>query len=81
MKPSGLSIVMPVYNSANYVAEAINRVLSQTFTDFEFLQTAKTKASFIAATVASKKHAGISLHNSTQMTLPFLKSLKSKLVS
>jgi len=37
MKHPDLSIVMPVYNSASYVAEAIESVLSQTFTNFELI--------------------------------------------
>ena len=32
-----VSVVMPVYNSEKFVAEAIESILRQTFTDFEFL--------------------------------------------
>ncbi len=32
-----VSVVMPVYNSEEYVAEAIESVLGQTFSDFEFI--------------------------------------------
>lgn len=32
-----VTVLMPVYNSAPYLAEAIQSVLQQTFTDFEFL--------------------------------------------
>ena len=32
-----VSVIMPVYNSERYVAEAIDSVLAQTFTDFELL--------------------------------------------
>ncbi len=32
-----ISVVMPVYNSAEFVAEAIESILSQTFRDFEFI--------------------------------------------
>ena len=28
---------MPVYNSAKYLGEAIDSILNQTYTDFEFL--------------------------------------------
>ena len=36
MKPY-VSVIMPVYNQEKYVAETIESVLSQTFTDFEFI--------------------------------------------
>lgn len=36
-KTPQISVIMPVYNAAPYLAEAIESVLSQTFTDFEFL--------------------------------------------
>ena len=32
-----VTVIMPVYNSERYVAEAIESILDQTFTDFEFL--------------------------------------------
>ncbi|MCY3779182.1 MAG: glycosyltransferase family 2 protein [Chloroflexi bacterium] len=32
-----LSVIMPVYNGEKYLAEAIESILAQTFTDFEFL--------------------------------------------
>jgi glycosyltransferase involved in cell wall biosynthesis len=32
-----ISVIMPVYNTAQYVWEAIESVLSQTFSDFEFI--------------------------------------------
>lgn len=32
-----ISVIMPAYNAEKYVAEAINSILSQTFTDFEFI--------------------------------------------
>lgn len=37
MKEPTISVVMPVYNGEKYLAEAIESVLKQTFTDFEFL--------------------------------------------
>jgi glycosyltransferase involved in cell wall biosynthesis len=36
-KQHKVSVLMPVYNSAEYVAETINSILLQTFTDFEFI--------------------------------------------
>ncbi len=32
-----ISILMPVYNCALYLAEAIDSILNQTFTDFELI--------------------------------------------
>lgn len=32
-----ISVIMPVYNAERYVAEAVESILAQTFTDFEFL--------------------------------------------
>ena len=32
-----ISVIMPVYNTERYVAEAVESVLQQTFADFEFL--------------------------------------------
>ncbi len=32
-----ISVLMPVYNADRYVAEAVESILNQTFTDFEFI--------------------------------------------
>ena len=46
--PPILSVLMPVFNSERFVAETIDSVLNQTFTDFEFLilDDASTDKSF-----------------------------------
>lgn len=35
--PPLISVILPVYNAAKYIAEAINSILEQTFTDFELI--------------------------------------------
>ena len=37
MKAPAISVLMPVYNAELYVAEAVESVLAQTFTDFELI--------------------------------------------
>lgn len=37
MKTPRISVLMPAYNSEQYVAEAIESILNQTFADFEFI--------------------------------------------
>ena len=37
MKSPKVSVIMPSYNSAQYITEAIESILNQTFTDFEFI--------------------------------------------
>ncbi len=37
MTNPSITIVMPVYNAEQFVAEAIQSILSQTFTSFEFI--------------------------------------------
>ena len=32
-----ISVIMPVYNSEKYLREAMDSILNQTFTDFEFI--------------------------------------------
>jgi GT2 family glycosyltransferase len=37
MKSPKVTVLMPVYNGENYLREAINSILNQTFRDFEFI--------------------------------------------
>ncbi|MDR1611101.1 MAG: glycosyltransferase family 2 protein, partial [Candidatus Symbiothrix sp.] len=32
-----ISVLMPVFNGEKYIAEAVDSILNQTFTDFEFI--------------------------------------------
>ncbi len=32
-----ISVLMPVYNAEHYVAEVVENILAQTFSDFEFI--------------------------------------------
>ena len=34
-----ISVLMPAYNSANYIAQSISSILNQTFEDFELIIT------------------------------------------
>lgn len=36
-KPPAVTVLMPAYNSAPYLSQAVQSILEQTFTDFEFL--------------------------------------------
>jgi len=36
-RPPKVSIAMPVYNAVAYLSQAVESILSQTFTDFEFI--------------------------------------------
>jgi glycosyltransferase involved in cell wall biosynthesis len=37
MRPPKISVVMPVYKGDEYLSEAVDSILNQTFTDFEFI--------------------------------------------
>lgn len=37
MKPPRISVLMPAYNSEEYIGQAIESILNQTFSDFEFI--------------------------------------------
>lgn len=63
-----VSVVMPVYNCARYVSEAIDSILGQTFTDFEFIiiddgSTDGTRALVEAAAAADPRIRLVSHEN------------------
>jgi len=63
-----LSVIVPVYNCENYVAQAIESILNQTFTDFELLiadDGSKDKSKEIIDEYALKDTRIIVLHNET----------------
>ena len=37
MKPIAVSVIMPVYNAEAFLSQAIDSILGQTFSDFEFI--------------------------------------------
>jgi len=37
MKKTKISVIMPNYNCEKYISEAIESILNQTFSDFEFI--------------------------------------------
>ena len=63
-----VSVVMPVYNAEPYVQEAIDNMLSQTFTDIEFIivDDGSTDSSGEIIAKASEKDDRIILHQMAQ---------------
>lgn len=63
-----VSIVTPVYNGDNYLADCIESVLAQTYPDFEYLivNNCSTDRSEEIAEVYLKKDSRISIHNNKE---------------
>lgn len=68
MKPPLVTVLMPVYNTAKYLKEAIDSILTQTYTSFEFviIDDASTDAS--VSIVQSYKDSRIKLFVKPQNT-------------
>ena len=54
-----ISVVMPAYNAEQYIAEAIESVLNQTFTDYEFIVIDDGSTDSTSIIVASYQDARI----------------------
>ncbi|MCL5126496.1 MAG: glycosyltransferase family 2 protein [Deltaproteobacteria bacterium] len=65
-----VSVVMPVYNSQDFLPEAIESILSQTFRDFEFIivDDCSTDNSAAIALDYQKRDARIRIHHHEQNT-------------
>lgn len=61
-----ISIIMPAYNAEKYVAEAINSILAQTFTDFEFIIINDASADSTKNIIESFQDPRIKLINNEQ---------------
>ena len=61
-----ISIIMPAYNAKKYVAEAINSILAQTFTDFEFIIINDASADSTKNIIESFQDPRIKLINNEQ---------------
>lgn len=63
VKPPLISVIMSVYNAEKYVSEAVESILSQTFSDFEFIiiEDCSTDSSLEIVEVYAKKDARIKL--------------------
>jgi len=78
---SKISIIMPVYNTEKYVWEAIENILSQTFTDFEFIiiDDASTDKSYEICKKYAEKDSRMKLFkNEVNMWISFT---RNKLIS
>jgi glycosyltransferase involved in cell wall biosynthesis len=61
-----LSVLMPVYNSEKFLAEAIESILRQSFTDFEFIIIDDCSTDASRAIIESYSDARIRLHHNYQ---------------
>ena len=61
-----VSVVMPVYNGGQYLAEAMNSILEQTFRDFEFIIIDDGSTDSSAKTIRSFKDKKVVFHQNTQ---------------
>lgn len=71
-----LSVVMSVYNAERYVAQAVESILSQTFSDFEFLiiNDGSTDGSFAILAAYAAQDPRIQLVNSPRLGIPQAKN-------
>ena len=84
MKKPALSVIMSVYNAENYLSEAINSVLKQSFEDFEFIisnngSTDSTKEIIISYQKSDKRiilfdHEDLGFSNSLNQAINMAKT-------
>ena len=75
MKSPKVSVILPVYNSQNYVGEAISSVLSQSYTDFEFLIIDDCSTDESASVIKKFSDERIQFYQNEE-NLGYIKSLK-----
>lgn len=66
MSEPKISVIMPAYNAEKYIAESINSILSQTFTDFEFIIINDASIDSTKEIIESFKDPRIKLINNRQ---------------
>lgn len=66
-----VTVLMPVYNAAAYIAEAVNSVLVQTYTDFELLIVNNSSTDDTIAVIKSFADTRIRLIEETQQGIAF----------
>lgn len=83
-KTQRVSVIMPVYNTEKYVWEAIESILNQTFTDFEFIiidDGSSDKSRDIIQKYAKKDKRIIALQNKKNRWISFTRTRLIKLTS
>lgn len=71
-KPPTVSVLMPVYNAEQYVAEAVESILARTFDDFEFIiiedDSTDKSLDILKACAAKDKRISLTSHPDNGLT-------------